>query len=132
MPVTPYCYRRLARAMTCSATTCTAPRYSKRPCARWRCGSPEMVYARMRASPTLQTPAAEFDRTVAWLAILLLGLGMVMVYSASIAVAEAARATGHQPTYYLLRHALFLAISAVAAIIAFQIPISVWQRIAPY
>src|SRR5687767_9459735 len=123
MPATRYCYRRLARAMTCSATTCTAPKYSRRPCAYWRCGNPEMVYARMRTSATLQAPAAEFDRTVAWLAILLLVLGMVMVYSASIAVAEAGRATGNQPMYYLLRHALFLAISAVAAIIAFQIPI---------
>ena len=91
-----------------------------------------MVYARMRTSATLQAPAAEFDRTVTWLAILLLGLGTVMVYSASIAVAEAGRATGNQPMYYLIRHVLFLTISAVAAIVAFQIPISVWQRIAPY
>ena len=80
----------------------------------------------------LKSPAAEFDRTVVWLSVLLLALGLVMVYSASIAIAEAGRATGNQPLYYLTRHAIFLAISVTAGLIAFQVPISVWQRFAPY
>ena len=32
---------------------------------------------------------------------------MVMVYSASIAIAEAGRYTGNHPTYYLVRHGVF-------------------------
>ncbi len=87
-----------------------------------------MLYAAVKSQPTV----AEFDRTVVWLTILLLGLGMVMVYSASIAIAEAGRATGNQSAYYLLRHGVFVAISALAGLIAFQVPTHVWQRFAPY
>ena len=87
-----------------------------------------MLYAAVKSQPTV----AEFDRTVVWLTILLLGLGIVMVYSASIAIAEAGRATGNQSAYYLLRHGVFVAISALAGLIAFQVPTHVWQRFAPY
>ncbi len=91
-----------------------------------------MVYTAALKSPATQSPAAEFDRTVVWLTALLLALGMVMVYSASIAIAEAGRATGNQPTYYLVRHGVFLAISVTAGLVAFQVPTRVWQRFAPY
>ena len=82
---------------------------------------------RMPAAPS---PPAEFDRTLVWLTILLLGLGMVMVYSASIAIAEGGRATGNQATYYLVRHAVFVVLSVLAGLIAFQIPTRLWQRFA--
>jgi cell division protein FtsW len=91
-----------------------------------------MFYSAALKSPTVQTPAAEFDRTVVWVTALLLALGMVMVYSASIAIAEAGRATGNQPMYYLIRHTVFLAISVTAGLVAFQVPTRVWQRFAPY
>ncbi|HTD90545.1 MAG TPA: putative lipid II flippase FtsW [Burkholderiales bacterium] len=90
-----------------------------------------MPYVAIR-TPPVQSPVAEFDRTVVWLTVLLLGLGVVMVYSASIAVAEGGRLTGNQPTYYLLRHIVFLAISVLAGLLAFQVPTRVWQRFAPY
>ncbi len=88
-----------------------------------------MMYTATR-SPITPSPPAEFDRTLVWLTLLLLGLGMVMVYSASIAIAEAGRATGNQATFYLTRHAVFVAISVLAGLIAFQIPTRVWQRFA--
>ena len=91
-----------------------------------------MLYNAALKSPAAQSPAAEFDRTVVWLTALLLALGMVMVYSASIAIAEAGRATGNQPMYYLVRHTVFLAISVTAGIVAFQVPTHMWQRFAPY
>ncbi len=59
-------------------------------------------------APRRQLP--EIDYALLWSVLLLLFTGMVMVYSASIAIAEAGRMTGHQPTYYLIRHAIFLAI----------------------
>jgi len=79
-----------------------------------------------RASP------AEFDEALAWTALILLLLGMMMVYSASIATAEASRFTGNQPAYFLSRHALFLAVSLVGALLAFQVPINVWQTLSPW
>jgi cell division protein FtsW len=64
--------------------------------------------------------------------MLLLTIGLVMVYSASIATAEAARYTDHQPTYFLLRHLVALGVAIVAAALAFQVPVRVWQRAAPW
>ena len=90
-----------------------------------------MFYAALK-SPSAQASVAEFDRSVVWLSVLLLALGLVMVYSASIAIAEAGRATGNQSLYYLSRHAIFLAVSITAGLIAFQVPTSAWQRFAPY
>ena len=77
-------------------------------------------------------PRAEYDRVLMWLTLLLLALGLVMVYSASIATAEGSRMTGNQPTYYLLRHGTFIAVSVVAAAVVFQVPLRVWQLAAPY
>ena len=85
--------------------------------------------------PALDAPRrmpAEVDLTLLWSGLLLLVLGMVMVYSASIAIAEAGRFTGNHPTYYLIRHGVFLTIGLVAAGIAFQVPLTTWQRIAPW
>jgi cell division protein FtsW len=91
-----------------------------------------MFYSAALKSPAAQSPAAEFDRAVVWVTALLLALGMVMVYSASISIAEAGRSTGNQPMYYLVRHGIFLAISVTAGLVAFQVPTRVWQRFAPY
>jgi len=75
---------------------------------------------------------SEYDQGLVWAVILLLGLGLVMVYSASIAIAEGSRVTGQQPMYYLMRHALFVAIGIVLGAAAFQIPLRLWQQAAPY
>ncbi|MGH8648287.1 MAG: FtsW/RodA/SpoVE family cell cycle protein, partial [Burkholderiales bacterium] len=76
--------------------------------------------------------AAEYDEGLVWAAVLLLGVGLVMVYSASIAIAEASRVSGHQSTYYLMRHALFVAVGLAAGVAAFQVPLRLWQQAAPY
>ena len=73
-----------------------------------------------------------YDQGLLWVTLILLGLGLVMVYSASIALAEADKATGHQPTYFLMRHGIYLIVSLVAGFITFQIPTHVWQKLAPY
>jgi cell division protein FtsW len=77
-------------------------------------------------------PVAEYDQTLMWMTLLMLGLGLVMVYSASIAIAEASRASGHQAGYYLVRHALFVGAGILAAVMVFQIPLRLWQRAAPW
>jgi cell division protein FtsW len=79
-----------------------------------------------RASP------AEYDEALVWTALVLMLLGVVMVYSASIATAEASRFAGHQPTYFLVRQALFLGVGLIAALIAFQLPVQAWQSLAPW
>ena len=73
-----------------------------------------------------------WDVSLAWCALILLALGLVMVYSASIAMAEASSHTGYRAWYFLARHALFLVFGLTAAFFAFQIPVKVWQRVAAW
>jgi cell division protein FtsW len=73
-----------------------------------------------------------YDPTLAWTALFLLAIGLVMVYSASIATAEASAYTGYRPWYFLARHALFVGAGLAAGSIAFQIPLRVWRTLAPY
>ncbi|HYR05803.1 MAG TPA: putative lipid II flippase FtsW [Gallionella sp.] len=77
-------------------------------------------------------PQAQYDELLVWVLIALLALGLVMVYSASIATAEAGKFTGYQPTYYLLRHGVFIAAGLLAGLLAFQVPVQLWQNYAPY
>jgi cell division protein FtsW len=77
-------------------------------------------------------PQAEYDELLIWVLAGLLTLGLVMVYSASIATAEASRFTGYQPAYYLVRHGIFITIGLLAGLFAFQVPVQVWQNYAPY
>ncbi|HUW49642.1 MAG TPA: putative lipid II flippase FtsW [Sulfuricella sp.] len=80
----------------------------------------------------VQHARPDYDRTLLWLVILLLGFGLVMVYSASIAIAAADRHTGYQETYYLVRQAVFLVVGVMLGLFTFQVPNKVLQEIAPY
>ncbi|HEX4882533.1 MAG TPA: putative peptidoglycan glycosyltransferase FtsW, partial [Casimicrobiaceae bacterium] len=73
-----------------------------------------------------------WDASLAWSALLLLALGLVMVYSSSIAMAEASRHTGFRAWYFLARHAMFCAAGLAAAVVAFQVPVKGWQKLAPW
>lgn len=77
-------------------------------------------------------PIAELDYAVVWLSVLLLGMGLVMVYSSSIAIAEAGRATASQPAYYLLRHGVFMLVGLAAGLVCFQFSMRFWEQAAPY
>ena len=73
----------------------------------------------------------ELDGLALWPAVALLLMGLVMVYSASIAMAEGSRFTGNQSNYFLLRHGVFLAVGLVVGVMSFQIPLRLWQQAAP-
>ncbi|KAB2319965.1 putative lipid II flippase FtsW [Betaproteobacteria bacterium SCN1] len=77
-------------------------------------------------------PSAELDFGLLWLALGLLAIGLVMVYSASIAIAEAARYTRHNGEYYLIRQGIFILLGIGAGMAAFQVPMRIWQQAAPY
>ena len=72
------------------------------------------------------------DQALVWSAVLLASLGFVMVYSASIAMAETERFTGFRSHYFLARHAVFLVVGIAAAAVAFRIPLRHWQAAAPW
>ncbi len=76
-------------------------------------------------------PRTEIDLSLFWSVILLLSIGLVMVYSSSIAMAEAEKMTGYRMYYFLQRHAIYLVLGVTAAFVAFQVPIAIWQKFAP-
>lgn len=73
-----------------------------------------------------------YDQTLLWVTLILLGIGLVMVYSASIAIAESDKALGYKSSYYLVRQTIFLIVSLTAGFIAFNVPMVWWQKMAPY
>jgi cell division protein FtsW len=84
------------------------------------------------AAPRLRRHVAEYDYVLIWLTLALLSFGLVMVYSASIDIAEANKASGHNPTFFLQRHLTFLLIGGIAAWAVFQVQIATWQKYAPW
>ncbi len=79
-----------------------------------------------------RTVSPEYDRSLAWAAFLLVAIGLVMVYSASIAIAESSRFTSGNPAYFLVRQSLFLMVALLAALLTFMVPIAFWQKGAPW
>jgi cell division protein FtsW len=73
----------------------------------------------------------DYDSALLWVAMLLLSIGLVMVYSASVATAEAGGGTGHRATYFLTRHGIYLLFGIVAGAAAFRLPMRTWQKYAP-
>mgnify|MGYP002383814434 CR=1 FL=1 len=71
---------------------------------------------------------SHFDHSLIWSSVLLLGLGLVMVYSASIAIAEAGQDGNGDPAHFLIRHGIYLAVSLLAGLLAFQVPTGYWEK----
>ncbi|HEX5685764.1 MAG TPA: putative lipid II flippase FtsW [Ideonella sp.] len=78
------------------------------------------------------TTVSGFDQPLAWVVTALLALGLVMVYSASVAMHDNPKFANYAPTYFLNRQAMFIAIGFVAALVTLQIPIAVWEKWAPW
>ena len=72
-----------------------------------------------------------FDQALVCVLVALLALGMVMVYSASVALPDSPRFARYLPTHFLSRHLLAIAIAAVALALTLRVPMSVWERYAP-
>ena len=89
-------------------------------------------------SPTPSRSAAssaassEFDVKMLWVVALLVAVGLLMVYSSSIASASESRFTRLSSTYFLFRQCLFVLIGAVLALFVFDTSLRTWERIAPY
>ncbi|MCX5591581.1 putative lipid II flippase FtsW [Alcaligenes endophyticus] len=77
-----------------------------------------------------RTALPTFDRSLLSVALLLSLFGLLMVYSASIALADGPRYESYGRYYFVLRHALFILVGLVAASMAFSVPMRVWQKVA--
>lgn len=88
---------------------------------------PTPVESRARASTMM-----EYDEPLVWVTLILMLLGMVMVYSASIALPESHKYANYKTTHFLLRQAIFISIGLFAGLVVFRMPVRVWQKLAPY
>ncbi len=73
-----------------------------------------------------------FDQPLIWVVVALLALGLVMVYSASVAMPDNPKFARYAATHFLTRHALSIVVALVAAFIVVQVPVSVWEKFAPW
>ena len=99
--------------------------------------APDRLPVRLGASRATGMSAApmrlaSFDQVLVWVTVALLAWGLVMVYSASIAMPDNPRFARYAHTHFLVRHTMWLCISFVAALIAFQIPVARWEKLAPW
>ncbi|MGD9946614.1 MAG: putative lipid II flippase FtsW [Burkholderiaceae bacterium] len=71
--------------------------------------------------------AQAVDYPMLWVVGSLLMFGLVMVYSASIALPDSARFSAYRPTYFLTRHAIAISLGAALGLVAFAVPVRQWQ-----
>ena len=74
---------------------------------------------------------AAWDQSLLWSVVLLVLLGTVMVYSASITLTDGKKYANYSSTYFLMRHVFSLAIAIFAGLIAYRLPTRVWDKVAP-
>jgi cell division protein FtsW len=72
------------------------------------------------------------DQALIWVTVALLVWGLVMVYSASIAMPDNPKFARYAHTHFLLRHALSLGVAFAVALLAFQVPVATWEKLAPW
>jgi len=81
-----------------------------------------------RAPASGSAAAHGLDQPLLWVVVALLAWGLVMVYSASVALPDNPRFANYSPYHFVMRHALAIGIGTVAGVIAFQIPTARWQQ----
>ncbi|MCW5219990.1 putative lipid II flippase FtsW [Verminephrobacter aporrectodeae] len=113
----------------------SAPRLLQRA-AGWFGGLPDRVgHAAHAGSAQYARPApvsVPFDQALLWVLVALLSWGLVMVYSASIAMPDNPRFAHYAPTHFFTRHALYMGAGFIAALLTVQAPMALWERVAPW
>ena len=83
-------------------------------------------------TPATPVRLAGFDQALVWVSIALLMFGLVMVYSASVAMPDNPRFARYGHMHFLMRHVFSLLVAFVVALLAFQVPMSSWEKLAPW
>ena len=82
--------------------------------------------------PAAPVRIAGVDQTLIWVTVALLMFGLVMVYSASVAMPDNPKFARYAHTHFLTRHVVSLMVAFIAAVVAFQVPIATWEKLAPW
>lgn len=81
---------------------------------------------------TSSAAVGEYDLPLLWATVALMLFGMVMVYSASIALPDSSKFASLRSTHHLVRHAFSLTVGLVCGVFAFTIPMARWQKLSPW
>jgi len=73
----------------------------------------------------------DYDQLLVWAVLSLMLIGLVMVYSASITLADGPKYANYSSNFFLIRHMISLAIAIGVGIWVFKIPTQVWDRYSP-
>ena len=74
----------------------------------------------------------EYDQALVWVTLLLLLLGMVMVYSASVSLPDSPKYANYKNHHFLLRQASFIGVGLLAGMFAFRVRIEQWEKWTPF
>lgn len=72
------------------------------------------------------------DKALVWIVVSLMLWGLVMVYSASIALPDNPRFARYASTHFLWRHLASIVIAVSLALLVFQVPVAQWEKYAPW
>jgi len=74
----------------------------------------------------------EYDQLLVWAILSLALIGLVMVYSASITLADGPKYANYSSNHFLVRHLISLGIASFVGFWVFKIPVKAWDKLAPY
>jgi cell division protein FtsW len=75
-----------------------------------------------------RTTMRNYDLPLMVASLTLVAIGLLMVYSASIALADGPRYANYGRYYFVVRHALFVAVGLFMASLVLTVPVRTWQR----
>ncbi len=105
--------------------------------AKWGSAASDGLPVRLDGQSLSRTQAtamriAGFDQALVWVTVALLMWGLVMVYSASVAMPDNPKFARYAHTHFVTRHVLSLVVAFIVAMLAFQVPIATWEKVAPW
>jgi cell division protein FtsW len=98
--------------------------------------APEHIPVRINSRDFVRTRPLEvrehgFDQPLLWAVVGLVLFGLVMVYSATIALPDSPRFANYAPLHFVIRHTVAIFVGFMFALVAFQVPMAVWEKRAP-
>lgn len=121
--------------MTTAAVFSRSPSWTQRLRAAWPWRRPAAdevgalpVRDRFEVGASGAGAMAGYDRTLAAVVLAIVALGMVMVYSASIALPDSPKFQRYDQTHFLVRHLIAIGIGTAVALVVVRIPMAFWEK----
>jgi cell division protein FtsW len=73
-----------------------------------------------------------YDEVLVWMTMLLLFIGMVMVYSASVSLPDSPKYANYQIYHFLIRQAVSIMVGLTIAAAVVRVPVATWEKYAPH